>query len=363
MTVLDRSAILERERRWARPAGFAGIAGSLAVQIGLLVGGAALDADSSAERLLEASRGDADGQLLLGVAISALGFLLLGGTLTYLFLAARARSERVRRPFLGFGLLGAVLIASGVILNNFSYRDAADSFATAEAKREAAPAPAPAQESGSSKQQGGEGSAAPGTGGGAAKGGAGGAAGGTTTVAPTTTGTSETDSTDAAEQAEDDADDRAKDELKDAPGATASAVLVRGGALTFAIGLLYTSLWAMRTGLLTRFWGSLGMASAVVLALFFLYFFALIWFLAIGLLVLGRWIGGRPPAWEAGTAVPWPKGGEPPPDARDPQAGQDRGTVEGEGRDISDLPAPGEGDSPGEKSPPTEPPRKRKRRS
>ena len=65
----------------------------------------------------------------------------------------------------------------------------------------------------------------------------------------------------------------------------------------------------MRAGLLTRFWGSLGMAVGVA-ALIGFFPFSLIWFIYLGLLLLGRVPGGRPPAWAAGEAVPWPTPGE-----------------------------------------------------
>jgi hypothetical protein len=65
----------------------------------------------------------------------------------------------------------------------------------------------------------------------------------------------------------------------------------------------------MRTGLLTRFWGSLGMALGVA-ALLLRVEFTMIWFIYFGFLLLGRLPGGRPPAWDAGEAVPWPTPGE-----------------------------------------------------
>ena len=348
-----------------RPAGIAAILGAVAVQVGLIVGSGAIDADGTAERLLEASKGDADGQLLAGVVISGVGFLLLAIPLTFFFRAAMARSERMMRGLLPLGAIGAVLIAAGLVLNNSSFLDAADDFAASEAQREAQPAPSQGQgdQGGSQQNQPGGG------GGGAAEEEARPDQGGTTTVQPTTT--TETDTAGAAsedEEDEEDADDRADDALADASGASASAILVRGGALAFAVGFLYAGLWAMRAGLLTRFWGSLGMASAVVLALFFLYFFTLIWFLAMGLFLVGVWFGKRPPAWEAGVAMPWPKPGEQPPDEGD-------GPIEGQGRELGGPgengdgePGPGGGPPPGGPDPDQgpggggEPPRKRKRR-
>ncbi len=362
MSTPDRRQTLERERRWSRPAGISAILGAIGIQAGLFVGGAALSGDSTAERLLEASTGDADGQLLAGVVISAVGFLALVPPLTLLFLAARDRSERMTRQLVVLAMIGAALIAAGLVLNNSSYLKAADDFAASEATREEAPA----TPSGSSGEEGGAGAQKPAN---TEKQAAEGSGQRETTVEPTTT---ETKAASDSGSSQDDAEQRADDALADAPGATAAALLVRGGALVLSLGLFYTSLWAMRAGLLSRFWGSLGMASAVVLSLFFLYFFALVWFLAIGVLLVGVWPGGRPPAWETGVAVPWRKpggGGEGPDDS-----------VEGSGREI-----PGAGPSASEEgsgSPgalgagddvgaerngtdgdgPGEPPQKRKRR-
>jgi hypothetical protein len=96
------------------------------------------------------------------------------------------------------------------------------------------------------------------------------------------------------------------------------------GALGLAVGLVYTSLWSMRTGLLTRFVGTLGMAVGVASVLFNpIFALALIAFL--GLIFIGRVPGGRPPAWDAGEAVPWPSPGEqraPGPDPDEPVEGR-----------------------------------------
>jgi hypothetical protein len=62
----------------------------------------------------------------------------------------------------------------------------------------------------------------------------------------------------------------------------------------------------MRVGLLTRFWGSLGMALGAVSFLFFQ--FALLWFIYIGILLLRK--DSQPPAWAAGEPVPWPTPGD-----------------------------------------------------
>jgi hypothetical protein len=64
----------------------------------------------------------------------------------------------------------------------------------------------------------------------------------------------------------------------------------------------------MRVGLLTRFWGSLGIALGAVSFVFFQ--FALLWFIYLGLLLIARVPGGRPPAWESGESIPWPTPGD-----------------------------------------------------
>jgi hypothetical protein len=98
----------------------------------------------------------------------------------------------------------------------------------------------------------------------------------------------------------------------------------------------------MRTGLLSRFWGSLGMALGIVILLGLLPL-ALIWFAYFGLLIVGKVPGGKPPAWEAGEAIPWPTPGE-------------RAAAELEpGEDAEETPADGSESGDGER-------RKRKRR-
>ena len=79
-----------------------------------------------------------------------------------------------------------------------------------------------------------------------------------------------------------------------------------------AVGMLYISLQAMRTGLLTRFAGSLGMALgvAMILILPIALLLTMFWLILLGLTFIGKVPGGRPPAWDAGKAIPWPTPGE-----------------------------------------------------
>jgi hypothetical protein len=87
-------------------------------------------------------------------------------------------------------------------------------------------------------------------------------------------------------------------------------------AARFALGagFILISLNALRAGLLTRFMGVLGIIAGVLLALPVfggpLPVVQSFWLFAIGLLLVGRWPGGEPPAWAAGVAIPWPSSAE-----------------------------------------------------
>jgi hypothetical protein len=81
------------------------------------------------------------------------------------------------------------------------------------------------------------------------------------------------------------------------------------GLLALAIGIVLTSLNAMRIGLLTRFMGVLGIITGALLVFPIgspLPIVQCFWLFVLGLVFLGRWPGGRPPAWEGSQAIPWP---------------------------------------------------------
>ena len=89
------------------------------------------------------------------------------------------------------------------------------------------------------------------------------------------------------------------------------ALLAYVGQFVTAAGLLLVSLNAMRTGLLTRFLGILGVVAGVVSVFPQLMPVPLVqafWLVALGLLLLGR--GTLPPAWRTGEAEPWPSAKE-----------------------------------------------------
>jgi hypothetical protein len=91
-------------------------------------------------------------------------------------------------------------------------------------------------------------------------------------------------------------------------GVTAGQPIAQVGQLALALAFALIGLHAMRAGLLTRFMGFLGMivGGTLILPLDQFGIIRSFWLVAIGMLILGRLRGGRPPAWDQGEAVPWP---------------------------------------------------------
>jgi hypothetical protein len=80
--------------------------------------------------------------------------------------------------------------------------------------------------------------------------------------------------------------------------------------LALAAGMIAVTLNAMRVGLLTRWMGVLGMFTGLLIFLPIggaeLQVVPAFWMVMVGLLFMGRWPNGQPPAWESGQARPWP---------------------------------------------------------
>ena len=100
------------------------------------------------------------------------------------------------------------------------------------------------------------------------------------------------------------------DELLEGQSAVGVSVII-GSWLALGFAVIAVSLNAMRAGLLSRFMGILGIVVGV-LAVIPLFgggppVVRLFWLGALGLLFLGRWPGGRGPAWESGEPIPWPQ--------------------------------------------------------
>jgi hypothetical protein len=108
-----------------------------------------------------------------------------------------------------------------------------------------------------------------------------------------------------------DRDEAADDAIRDGLSPAVQGIGV-GGALALAFSMVMISLNAMRAGLLSRFMGILGVILGVVfvIPLSIQPVLQLFWLSALGVLLLGRWPGGRGPAWQTGEAVPWPGAAE-----------------------------------------------------
>jgi hypothetical protein len=103
--------------------------------------------------------------------------------------------------------------------------------------------------------------------------------------------------------------EQAARDVLDSPLGGVAYSLVQLGTYTIGLAFVLMALHAMRVGLLTRFMGVLG----IIVGLLFIIplesrlpLVKVFWLLALGVLFLGRWPGGLPPAWVTGEAQPWP---------------------------------------------------------
>jgi hypothetical protein len=103
-------------------------------------------------------------------------------------------------------------------------------------------------------------------------------------------------------------EERADDLLKSPSGVTVA--LGFAGTLSIAILYVLISMNAMRAGLLSRFTGVMGIIVGALVVLPLVPGGSLVlqifWLGAVGALFMGRWPGGRGPAWDSGRAEPWP---------------------------------------------------------
>lgn len=263
---MNTARTLEWERRWALPAAFAAFGAAVLFVGATIVSQQGPVAPSTTTELLRDFH-DKSGTLLIGSVLNALALALAAGPLFYLFRAASGRSQAVRRGLAGVVVIGPLFLGAAEIFQWAALHAAANDFAT------------------------------PGGGAGI----------------PIGTYT----------------DDLVRDQ-----GAFGVAQgLSFAGVIGFVVGTIYTSLWAMRTGLVTRFMGTLGMAlaaSLVLLAQAFSLLALMMWLVWLGLIFLDKVPRGRPPAWDAGEAIPWPKPGEAP---AEPRPATD--TVEGEATELT----------------------------
>lgn len=270
--------MLARERTWALPVALATF-GSVALLVAGTVFAQSVSGDGDAEVLRSVAENS--GAVISSGILQGAAFLLLLAPLIYLFRAAEARSNRVRGQLIGLIVATPLFLAGSVALTAATTNGAADEFVAGEVSADLSATDAREECRGDRDDDADAFRDDYGTGREAI----------------------------AACQRTAVEDDAASTALEEQSLRTLSFGLGLAGRLGLAFSLLYSCLWAMRSGLLTRFWGSLGMAMGVA-ALLLLLQLTFIWFIYFGLLVAGLVPGGRPPAWETGEAMPWPTPGE-----------------------------------------------------
>jgi hypothetical protein len=318
----SREELIAREKRWALPVALATL-GAIALLIASAIVAGPVKGDGDAEVLRAAH--EHRSALVLSSILQTVAFVLLVLPVAYLFRATEAREMQVQKRLIGLIIAAPLFLAAASAFSAVATSEAASDFtagkATADISLKEAKDDCRSERRDDQKAFRDD------------YGGAGEPEGGVPRCAEKAV------SNDAATNA------IAK------PLARNLAIgLGLAGRLGLGFTFLYTCLWGMRVGLLGRFWGSLGMALGVA-AVLLLIQFTLIWFLYFALLVAGWLPGGRPPAWAAGRAVPWPTPGE---KVSAELEGDDDLSEDGieEGPSGSDPKSPGSG----------EPKRKRKQR-
>jgi hypothetical protein len=325
--------IIERESRWARPAAAAAFVAAL-----LVVGSNVLEQSADLKTsgpLTEQLRTihDNSGTVVLGAVLRGVGFLALFAPLLYLFRAAQARSPRVHPAMIGFAFLGPILLAGQGLVFAVAEKQYSQDFLDSPPVQEQ-PYAAFRHELKSDPSsidtvslytdrhqldvERTDGTF-------------------TTSDYPPKDEQSLRDQIDQRNVNLDETSDGgagdavAQQLIDDSTAHQVGTALLFPAVLGFIVALVYIPLHAMRAGLLPRFFGTLGMAlGASLILLPFSFPATLIWFVYLGLLYLGLVPRGRPPAWAAGVAVPWPAPGEeaPPPP---PAPG---GAIEGEATEL-----------------------------
>ena len=364
---MSAQRIIERERRWAGPAALAAVL-TFALYLASFIIDRTADlyaGDSEAQQL--GSLNDHAGTILFSSVVRAAAFLLLPVPMLYLFRAAQARNPRVQAAMVGFIFIGPILFAAQGVIQAIGAGQAASDFVDLQSS-DPEQSRTFAQFQGQLKQDpssiekvtiytGGEepslevqrsddsfyqvtefGKADPDE---------------TVSSLPGDLDAAhpsidhETD-TDSASRP---GDARATHTTDDSSTLQVSQAVLLPAVLGMVIMMIYVPLQAQRVGLLSRFFGSLGMAlgASMILILPVALLGVLVWTGYLGLLFVNRVPGTRPPAWDLGEAAPWPRPGE--------QPAAEGGAIEGQGTEIG---GDDQSASQGEGAPTK---RKRKRRS
>ena len=123
---MDKPEILEREQRFGRIAGFAGLLaivllfGSQLIPLGDVVN------EDNAESL--AAVPENRGNLLAASILTALAQIMIAAPLWAMFEAACARSQQMRRALIGLAIAGPLFAAAATLAGYFALDAAADAF-------------------------------------------------------------------------------------------------------------------------------------------------------------------------------------------------------------------------------------------
>src|SRR3954453_1150521 len=236
----SRREQLAWEARWSRQTALAAFAAVLFVIAAIVVATQGVGSAGGDSELLRQVDEHRSAELISGI-LQAIGIGLLALPLYYLFRSAKARSDRMRGQLVGVVIAAPLFLAMLAILGGLSTLHAASDFVGNEVPHLLAK---------------------------------------------------------GVKLDSDHANEIANETIDEAPLRPLAAGFGLGGQIGFVVAMVYTCLYAMRVGLLTRFWGSLGMALGAVSFIFFQ--FALLWFVYLASLLIGRVPGGKPPAWETG---------------------------------------------------------------
>ncbi len=194
---------LERERRFGRIAGIAGLIGAALFVASVFVGNSDFNSAEGSSEIIPAFADDKTG-VLMQFSFQAVGIALFALPLMALFRSAAARSSSVRPGLIGLTVAGPIFFAASFIAYYVALDASVDPFQDIAA---------------------------------------------------------------TLDIGSDAADDDARDILQDQSAFDVYGGLDFAGRLGLVIGIVYTALNAMRAGLLTRFWGTLSMALGVGLLL------------------------------------------------------------------------------------------------
>lgn len=275
-----RSSVLAWESRWSMPTGLVTFA-AIAILIAAAVVVGAVSGSGDAELLNSAH--EHKSAVNLSAVLEAIGFVLLLAPLYFLFRAVAARSDRVRRQLISLVIAAPLFFSISAVLNVVATNEASDQFTAGQAKSTLSAEGAARECRTDLKEKGAK-------------------EFGEEFDAKGKTPAQDCSATKIA-------DEEASNALSEADLRAPATGFSLAGRFGLAVALFYSCLWGMRVGLLSRFWGSMGMALGVA-ALLLLVQFTLIFFIYFGLLLIGKLPGGRPPAWAAGEAIPWPTPGQ-----------------------------------------------------